>query len=92
MFDGETEYITALFHKSYLNVIIDRFGENVILSETEDEDCFQAVFKVMVSPTFLSWIMSFGAGALILSPKWVADEVKNLAVEVAEMYEDSTEE
>lgn len=92
MFDGETEYITALFHKSYLNVIIDRFGENVILSETEDEDCFQAVFKAMVSPTFLSWIMSFGAGALILSPKWVADEVKNLAVEVAEMYEYSTEE
>jgi len=92
MFDGETEYITALFHKSYLNVIIDRFGENVILSETEDEECFQAVFKAMVSPTFLSWIMSFGAGALILSPKWVADEVKNLAVEVAEMYEDITEE
>ncbi|WP_295219665.1 WYL domain-containing protein [Ruminococcus sp.] len=89
MFDGEVERITALFHISYLNVIIDRFGDNVILRETEDEECFQVTFKAAVSPTFLSWIIGFGAGALILSPQWVADEVKNLALEAAEMYEDN---
>lgn len=90
MFDGEVEYITAVFHISYLNVIIDRFGDNVILRETEDEECFQATFKAAVSSTFLSWIIGFGAGALILSPQWVADEVKNLALEAAQMYEDDT--
>lgn len=89
MFDGEVEHITALFHISYLNVIIDRFGDNVILRETEDAECFQATFKAAVSPTFLSWIIGFGAGALILSPQWVADEVRNLALEAAEMYEDN---
>lgn len=88
MFDGEVERITALFHISYLNVIIDQFGDNVILRETEDEECFQATFKAAVSPTFLSWIIGFGAGALILSPQWVADEVRNLALESAKMYED----
>ena len=86
MFDGKVEHITALFHISYLNVIIDRFGDNVILRETEDEECFQATFQAAVSPTFLSWIIGCGAGALILSPQWVADEVKNLALEAAEMY------
>lgn len=90
MFDGKVEHITALFHISYLNVIIDRFGDNVILRETKDEECFQATFKAAVSPTFLSWIIGFGAGALILSPQWVADEVKNLALEAAKMYEDDT--
>ena len=90
MFDGEVEHITALFHISYLNVIIDRFGDNVILRETEDAECFQATFKAAVSPNFLSWIIGFGAGALILSPQWVADEVKNLALETAKMYEDDT--
>lgn len=90
MFDGEVEHITALFHISYLNVIIDRFGDNVILRETEDEEYFQATFKAAVSPNFLSWIIGFGAGALILSPQWVADEVKNLALETAKMYEDDT--
>lgn len=89
MFDGEVENITALFHISYLNVIIDRFGDNVILRETEDAECFQATFKAAVSPTFLSWIIGFGAGALILSPQWVADEVKKLALEAAEMYENN---
>lgn len=90
MFDGEVEHITALFHISYLNVIIDRFGDNVILRETEDEECFQATFKAAVSPTFLSWIIGFGVGVLILSPQWVADEVKNLALEAAQMYENNT--
>lgn len=89
MFDGKVEHITALFHISYLNVIIDRFGDNVTLRETEDEECFQATFKAAVSPTFLSWIIGFGAGALILSPQWVADEVKKLALEAAEMYENN---
>lgn len=45
MFDGEIEQITALFHISYLNIILDRFGDNVILHETEDAECFQATFK-----------------------------------------------
>ncbi|MBQ8348939.1 MAG: WYL domain-containing protein [Ruminococcus sp.] len=90
MFDGEVEHITALFHISYLNVIIDRFGDNVILRETEDAECFQATFKAAVSPTFLSWIIGFGAGALILSPQWVADEVRNLALEVTKMYGNDT--
>lgn len=89
MFDGKVEQITALFHISYLNVIIDRFGDNVALRETEDKECFQAIFQAAVSPTFLSWIIGFGAGALILSPQWVADEVKNLALEAAEMYDDN---
>lgn len=89
MFDGEVEHITALFHISYLNVIIDRFGDNVILRETEDAECFQATFKAAVSPNFLSWIIGFGAGVLILSPQWVADEVKNLALEAAGMYENN---
>lgn len=90
MFDGEVEHITALFHISYLNVIIDRFGDSVILRETEDAECFQATFKAAISPNFLSWIIGFGAGALILSPQWVADEVRNLALEAAGMYENDT--
>lgn len=91
MFDGKLEQITALFHVSYLNIIIDRFGDNVILHEMEDAECFQATFKAAVSPTFLSWIIGFGSGALILSPQWVADELKNLSLETAEMYTDIEE-
>ena len=91
MFDGEIEQITALFHISYLNIILDRFGDNVILHETEDAECFQATFKAAVSPTFLSWIMGFGSGALILSPQWVADELKRLSLKTAEMYTDTEE-
>ena len=63
----------------------------MILHETEDAECFQATFKAAVSPTFLSWIMGFGSGALILSPQWVADELKRLSLETAEMYTDMKE-
>lgn len=87
MFDGETENITAIFHNSYLNVVIDRFGDNVRLSEADGYDeCFKAVFKAAVSPTFLSWIFGFGIGVRIISPQWVVDEVKEYAFQIAEMY------
>lgn len=86
MFDGKVERITCLFHKSFLNVLIDCFGDNVRFREYPD-DCIEAVFSAAVSPTFLSWIIGFGSGALVLSPEWVADEVYRLAVETAEQYE-----
>lgn len=88
MFDGETEHITAIFDNAYLNLVIDRFGDNVRLQEQEN-DCFQAEFKATVSPTFLSWTIGFGDGAIIVSPEWVADEIKRLALETANMYEEA---
>lgn len=88
MFDGEVERITCLFHNSLLNVVIDRFGENVTLCEYS-KDAFKAVFKAAVSPTFLSWIIGFGVSALVLSPEWVADEVYNLALEAVRQYENN---
>ena len=91
MFDGEIERITCLFRNSLLNVVIDRFGENVTLSEYGDE-AFKAVFKAAVSPTFLSWIIGFGGDAYVLSPEWVADEVYALALEAAQQYEDQEDQ
>ena len=88
MFDGETEHITAIFDNAYLNLVIDRFGDNVRLQELEN-DCFQAEFKAAVSPTFLSWMIGFGDGAIIVSPEWVADEIKRLALDTANMYEEA---
>lgn len=85
MFDGKTEDITAVFDSAYLNVVIDRFGENVRLTELE-ADCFRADFQATVSPTFLAWFISFGTNAYIVSPQWVADEIKQLTSEIAEMY------
>lgn len=85
MFDGKTEDITAVFDSAYLNVVIDRFGENVRLTELE-ADCFRADFQAAVSPTFLAWFISFGTNAYIVSPQWVADEIKQLTSEIAEMY------
>ncbi len=88
MFDGETEHITAIFDNAYLNLVIDRFGDNVRLQKLEN-DCFQAEFKADVSPTFLSWMIGFGSSAIIVSPEWVADEVKRLALETANTYEEA---
>ncbi len=62
MFDGKMEDITAVFDSAYLNVVIDRFGKNVRLTELE-ADCFRADFQAAVSPTFLAWLISFGTNA-----------------------------
>lgn len=92
MYTGEEAEVTALFYKNFLNVIIDRFGDNVTLMEyDEDEDWFVARFKVNVSPVFLSWMIGFGDNAKILSPDWVAESMLEMIYETLSMYEDYDE-
>ena len=52
-------------------------------------DKFEFCAKVMVSPTFYSWVLGFGNKMKILSPQNVADEAARIAREVVEMYGES---
>lgn len=87
MYNGETESVTVRFYKWHLNTVLDRFGKDVFISVV-DENYFDATFKAAISPVFLSWIIGFGSEAKVISPKRVADKVKELALDTAKMYDD----
>ena len=87
MYSGDALDVKMRFHKSLLNVVIDRFGKNTMLIP-DGENHFNFTVNVAISPMFLSWVIGFGAKAKILYPQSVADACKALCMEAMNQYED----
>ena len=87
MFGGEETEVSIKFENDLVGVVFDRFGTDVRIVKA-DEEHFICTVKVAVSPHFLSWIVSFGRRAKIMSPDYVVDEMYALIKESLENYED----
>ena len=78
MYSGDSASVKLRFHRSLTNVVIDRFGHELLLIP-DGEDHFTFVVDVAVSPIFLSWVIGFGEKAKILYPQHVVDACRELA-------------
>ena len=91
MYGGEATNVMIQCDNSLAGVVIDRFGVDVtILSNKEEHFVFST--KVMISPTFFSWIMGFGNKMKVLSPASVADSLVELSREILQCYGDGNTE
>lgn len=86
MFGGEETDVSIQFENELVGVVYDRFGTDIPIIKS-DETHFICNVKVAVSPHFLSWIISFGNRAKIISPDWVQEELYELIREVQKQYE-----
>ena len=77
MFEGKEHIVHLLCDNELMKTIIDRFGEEV---ETRlyDEKSFIAITTVSVSPTFYSWIFTFGGRIKIIEPLEIKEEYKRM--------------
>ena len=85
MYSGDAVDVKLRFHKSLINVVIDRFGKDTMLIP-DDEEYFNFTVRVAVSPMFLSWIMGFGNKAKVLYPQSVIDSLQDLCREAMSQY------
>ena len=85
MYSGEATDVKMRFHRSLINVVVDRFGRDIMLIPDGD-DHFVFTAKVAVSPIFLSWIIGFGTKAKILHPQSVAEQCRELCMEALSQY------
>ena len=72
MYGGEEELVTLECRESLAGVMIDRFGTEPVFHKTEGG--FRFASRVIVSPNFFAWVMSFGSGIKIVSPDWVREK------------------
>ncbi len=86
MFGGDEIEVAIRFENSLVGVVFDRFGTDIPVMKDGD-DHFICRVKVAVSPHFLSWVMSFGDKAKIVSPESVVDEMKSLLESVKSVYD-----
>ncbi len=87
MYGGRDEQVTLRCKDKMAGVIIDRFGQDIIMYEVDKEQ-FEVSARVSVSPLFLTWIMNFGGDIKILSPQSVIDDYVKLAKAALNVYEE----
>ena len=85
MFEGDGVNVKLRFHKTLVNVVIDRFGKETMMIP-DGPDHFNFTVHVAVSPMFLSWVIGFGEKAEILYPQSVIDACKALCAEATSHY------
>ena len=85
MYSGDAVDVKLRFHRSLINVVIDRFGADTMLIP-DGQEHFNFTVKVAVSPMFLSWIIGFGNKAKILYPQSVSDQCRALCQEAMSQY------
>ena len=88
MFQGQETDVKLRFHRRFVNVVIDKFGRDILLIP-DGEEHFVFTVKVAVSPMFLSWVVGFGKDAKVLHPQAVIDQCRQMCLDALSQYQDS---
>ena len=89
MYGGREELVTFLCAERLAGVMIDRFGTEATFFPAGDS--FRVTLRVMLSPNFYAWVMSFGADMQILSPPYVREEMREHLLCTVALYEHAEE-
>ena len=85
MFSGEEQQVTLRFSDHLANVVIDRFGKDVILAP-DGEGHFRVSVTVFSSPQFFAWLFGLGTDVEVLAPKAVREAYAKRLSEVLGEY------
>lgn len=84
MYGGELCNVRLACDNSMVGVVIDRFGTDIVIAKFDGY--FEFTVKVMLSPTFYSWVLGFGNKIRVVSPNHVRERVRDTALEALEAY------
>ena len=85
MYGGEEELVTLECKEKLAGVVIDRFGSDNRLEKCDGG--FRVRIRVMLSPNFFAWVLSFGKDMKITAPESVVSRMRTVLREIAENYE-----
>ncbi len=80
MFSGKEAKVRLRCADSLVNVMLDRFGREVMLIP-DGEDHFTLTVDAVVSPQFYGWIFGLGRGVELTAPEWAVGEYRNMLKE-----------
>lgn len=74
MFTGEPENVELEFDNSFIGVVLDRFGKDIMIINKGDK--FRVHVDVNLSDQFFGWIMGLNDGVKIVGPENVVEAYK----------------
>lgn len=87
MFGGRDETLCMEFENRLVGVVIDHFGQEVMVHR-KDEGHFATLVHVNVSSQFFGWLAGLGPGAVIKSPESVRKEYMEFLQKALGNYRD----
>lgn len=85
MFGGVVETVYIEFENSMINIVIDKFGEDVFIYKKNDTH-FRVTVEVAITNTFFSWLFICGNKAKIIAPEYVKENVKDYLEQIIKIY------
>ena len=85
MFSGREGQVTLRCANALVGVILDRFGQEVILVP-DGADHFTVTVPAVVSTQFLGWLFGLGDGVELKGPPWAVEQLKGQLGSVGELY------
>ena len=86
MFVGDLEKVEIEFKNTMINIVIDKFGDDIIIRRHR-EGYFNVLVDIQISNTFYSWMFIFGEDAKIVSPAGVREDFKKYLDRVRKIYD-----
>lgn len=86
MFSGEDIRVTLKVHNSLSGVIFDRFGKNITVYSSDDDDHFIINQPITASPIFYGWVCQFGNKIEILDPEAIRKDFKKYVNGIYKLY------
>ena len=87
MHGGEVTSVTLVFINHLTDTIVDRFGDEVVVSR-HDETHSKVIVPVALSDAFYSWVFGLGKRIKIAAPQEAIDGMKKMLEDVASKYEE----
>lgn len=85
MYAGEKMRVRLQADKSLIDVLMDKFGEELHIISNGDSVQFET--DVQLSPIFFGWCLSFGRKLKIISPKSLREDLHNYLNEIEAEYQ-----
>ena len=90
MYRGTAQRVEFHCHNTITDAIIDKFGNDVLLSPLDD-DHFSVSMPIELSPPFYAWVATFGRRIRIVSPQEAVDGMVEFLKRASDMYDKSGE-
>ena len=85
MYAGKAETITIKCTTDMASIVLDEFGNQMIISEVNDE-YFIISLKTAITPTLLSWLLLFYDRVTVIQPAKLKEKLLTIANEVIDTY------
>ena len=86
MHGGDVKNVTLVFINHIMDSIIDRFGNDVVVSY-HDETHSKVIVPVALSDAFHAWVFGLGKKIRITAPEEAVEGMKKLLADVASRYD-----